>query len=83
MMGDYSCGEYAGVRVTQYSAKGSVSYKSAVNSLLPALTEAEMEPFRGKPKTGVRVTARDMERKADVPFDLNAVKDAAAEDCWL
>lgn len=83
MMGDYSCGEYAGVRVTQYSARGSVSYKSVVKSLLPALTEAEMEPFRGKAKTGVRVTVRDGELKADVPFDLNAVKDAAVEDCWL
>ena len=82
MMGDYSCGEYAGVRVTPYASKGSVSYKSVVKSLLPALTEAEMEPFRGKTKTGVRVTVRDEERKADVPFDINAVKDAAAEDCW-
>ena len=83
MMAEFSCGEYAGVRVTRYVAKGSIGYKSVVKALLPDLTDGQMERFRGKPKTGVRVTVRDEERKAEVPFDLQNVKDAMVEDHWI
>jgi hypothetical protein len=83
MMDDFSCGEYAGVRVTRYAAKGSIGYKSVVKALLPNLTDDQMERFRGKPKTGVRVTVRDEERRAEVPFDLQNVKDSMVEDHWF
>lgn len=86
LMGDYRAAEYAGLRVNCFQMHGSIDYKAALQSLLPAVADAEaaLENYRKKPSHRVRITCRDdTGKRAEVPFDAELLKSIAGADQWF
>lgn len=60
-MGDYKHAEFAQVRVVVSERVGLINYSQAVTSLLPDLTEGDLESYRGSPSRAVRITLTNQE----------------------
>lgn len=84
MMGEFMLAESAGVRISRYLQNGSIDYKTALKEICPNLTESELERYRREPSERVRITVRKEEdRRTVVPFNPEALKEAAGADVWF
>ena len=83
-MGEFMTAEHSGLRVNRFQVQGSIDYKTLLNAQLPELQEAAWETYRKKPTTRVRITCRDdYDKRAEVPFDAEALKDLVRFDYWF
>jgi putative phage-type endonuclease len=84
LMGDYRAAEHSGVRVNCFQVLGSIDYKAALQTLLPAVSETELESYRKPSSQRVRITCRDDQGKqAEVPFDAELLNDLVDSDYWF
>ena len=84
LMGEYQAAEHSGLRVNRFQMQGSIDYKAALQTLLPAVVESELASYRKKPSQRVRITCRDDSGKlAQVPFDAEVLKELAGCDFWF
>ncbi len=60
LMGDYRAAEHSGLRVNRFQMQGSIDYKAALQTLLPAVSETALESYRKKSSDRVRITCREM-----------------------
>jgi len=84
MMGEFTLAESSGVRVSRYLQRGSIDYKAALLKLQAGIQEGDLEPFRRNPSEKVRLTLRDEgSKRIEVPFDPEAIKQAAGQDYYF
>ena len=84
LMGEFMTAEHSGLRVNRFQVQGSIDYKALLNAQLPEFQEAAWEAYRKKPTTRVRITCRDdHDKRAEVPFDAEALKDLVRFDYWF
>jgi hypothetical protein len=84
LMGDYRAAEHSGVRVNCFHMQGSIDYKAALQTLLPAVSDTVLESYRKQSSQRVRITCRDDEGKhAEVPFDPAVLKALVSCDFWF
>jgi len=70
LMGDYKAAEHSGVRVNCFQMQGPIDYKTAIQTLLPDVSETVLESYRKKTSERVRITCRDEAGKhTEVPFN--------------
>jgi len=84
LMGDYKAAEHSGVRVNCFQMQGTIDYKAALQTLLPAVSETVLESYRKQSSQRVRITCRnDQGKHAEVPFDAKVLKDLVSSDYWF
>lgn len=81
LMGDFTQGESAGVRVNRYMRLGSVDFKAAFKALCPDMTLDAFEPFRKASTEALRCTIKS-EEKATVPFSMEKLTELTVEDSF-
>jgi hypothetical protein len=84
LMGDYVAAEHSGLRISRFQSQGAIDYKAALQALQPDVQASKLDIYRKPSATRVRVTCRDDDGKhAEVPFDVQALKDLAGVDFWF
>jgi putative phage-type endonuclease len=84
LMGPFLAAEHSGLRISRFQMQGSIDYKAVLNAMLPEVPEPALESYRKKPSERVRITCRDDDgKRAEVPFDAEALKDLAGVDYWF
>ena len=84
LMGDFMAAEHSGLRVSRFQVQGSIDYKAVMKALLPSVQELALEAYRKKPADRIRITCRaDDGKRAEVPFDVEVLKDLAGVDYWF
>ena len=84
LMGDYRAAEHSGLRINRFQVQGPIDYKTALQTLLPDVSETALESYRKKSSDRVRITCRDDDgKRAEVPFDAKVLKDLAVFDYWF
>ena len=84
LMGEYRAAEHSGLRVNRFQVQGAIDYKTALQALLPDVSETTLESYRKKSSERVRITCRDDDgKRAEVPFDAKVLKDLAGCDYWF
>jgi putative phage-type endonuclease len=84
LMGPFLAAEHSGLRISRFQVQGSIDYKAVLNAMLPEVQESALESYRKKPAERVRITCRDDDgKRAEVPFDAEALKDLAGVDYWF
>ncbi len=84
MMGEFTLAESSGIRISRYLQRGSIDYKAALLKLQAGIQEGDLEPFRRNPSEKVRLTLREEgSKRIEVPFDPEALKQAAGQDYYF
>lgn len=82
LMGDFTQGESAGVRVSRFLRQGSVDFKEVFAVLCPDKTLDMLEQFRKEPTECIRCTTKT-EEKATVPFSMEKITELNTDDIWF
>jgi putative phage-type endonuclease len=84
MMDNFTLAESSGVRISRYLQQGAIDYKAALAALQPDVTGEALNRFRKKSSARTRITVRDDDdRRTEVPFEPDVVKQAAGIDAWF
>jgi hypothetical protein len=84
LMGEYRAAEHSGLRVNRFQVQGCIDYKTALQTLVPNVSETALESYRKKSSDRVRITCRNEDdKRAEVPFDAKVLKDLVSCDYWF